>query len=626
MNRRTSVFDRLVPEVSSSSRQVKERPSVCLPPPPLSLSSPVIKKKPIQIPSFDQKGLVNADRSFLPISSKTSSRPSWTESCQYSQRNHGERASTLPRSKPKTCSSPTLSAKPSISIFPAPLPNSSPTLRPKPSDSLHLPASHLTDPSPSLHQPHPKPSVSPTLTVPTPRLSSSPTSLCPGSSLDGRAGKQPSPVAKERRARSITISNTKVEPPNEAKHDVLDQEALLDFTHPTLRRVCSITSRHQTHSEAQRQAATSQSFCSLQDKPKPPPRNIDVYKANVKQQQDFLPGAQTSSEFANVVQRDSQLVFDGHKRRMDSSQRTDQTNERIYSERSATLPKTHKMPFSTEPLLNRSPNTESRRRRFGFSSDAKADTMFPSAAHLERPQEEIYSGPPNVRSSHKYRMWSKALSRASRVDVKSPVSQPDCVSKDYSCQRRGIDRKTEAINQYETCLSAWRTHEASKAASVDTTNISKHRSDHKQPPEQNKSHKEANLMNQTDVSAPSDHRTVPAELPECAAQKCGVSFPPSASRCPFNTNSFGLGSEEVFDLHRVYQRPDQTAAASRPLNQPNHSAGDRAFIMEEAEDPYYVTMYYPGSVYVGEYSVTGSVSSLSFESFNNFLSGAGGGD
>ncbi|KAG8014849.1 Neuronal-specific septin-3 [Nibea albiflora] len=601
MNSRTSVFHRLVPEVSSSSRQAKERPSVCLSPPPLSLSSPVIKKKPIQIPSFDEKGLVNTDRSFLPISSKASSRPSWTKSCQHSQRNHEERASTLPRTKPKTCSSPTLSAKPSISIFPAPLPNSSPTLRPKPSDSLHLPASHLTDPSPSLHQLHPKPSVSPTLTVPTPRLSPSPTSLCLGTSLDGRGGKQPSPVAKERRARSITISNTRVEPEsgqqrpsNEAKHDVLNQEALLDFTHPPLRRVCSNTSRHQTHSEAQRQAATSQSSSSVQEKPKPPPRNTDISKPNMKQQQELQPGAQTSSEFANV-QRDSQSVFDGHRRRMDCSQSAAGflSNERIYSERSATLPKTHRMSFSTEPLLNQSPSIESRRRRFGFSSDAKVDETFPSAAHLKRPQEEIYGGPPNVRSSHKYRMWSKALSQ---MDTKSPVSQSECVSKDYSCQRRHNDRKTEAINQYETCLSAWRAHEASKAASADTatskSDISKHRSHHRQPPEQNKRHKEANLMNQTDIFAPSDHRTVPAELPECAAQKCGVSCPPSASRCPFNTDSFGLGSKGVFDLHRA------APAASRPPDQPKNPAGDRAFIMEEAEDPYYVTMYYPGSVYV----------------------------
>lgn len=58
---RMSVFDRLaplIPQVSASCRQTKEHPTVCLSP-PLSLSSPVIKKKVIQIPSFDERGLIS---------------------------------------------------------------------------------------------------------------------------------------------------------------------------------------------------------------------------------------------------------------------------------------------------------------------------------------------------------------------------------------------------------------------------------------------------------------------------------------------------------------------------------------------------------------------------------------
>lgn len=55
-----SVYDRLtplIPQVPVSSRQTKEHPPVRLSP-LLSLSSPVIKKKAIQIPSFDEKGLI----------------------------------------------------------------------------------------------------------------------------------------------------------------------------------------------------------------------------------------------------------------------------------------------------------------------------------------------------------------------------------------------------------------------------------------------------------------------------------------------------------------------------------------------------------------------------------------
>ncbi|GLD69853.1 uncharacterized protein AKAME5_002117000 [Lates japonicus] len=498
-----SIFERLaplIPQVSASSRQTREHPSVCLSP-PLSLSSPVIKKKAIHIPSFDEKGLIHekhntkqmaTDRSFVPIcSSKTSSQPSWSKSCQHSQRIHGERASTLPRTKPKTYSSPTLSAKPSISIFPAPKPNSFPTpstLKPKPSDSLHLPASELSDLSPLLHQPQPKPSVSPTLTVPTPRLSPSPTSLCQGMSLDGQGGKQPSPVAKERRARSITISNTKVEPKqsfsNEAKHDILDQEALLDFTHPELRRSCPRTSgesRHQTHSESQKQAPASHSSHSLQgklglsnkensskDKPKPPPRNLDFSaipkpQSDIKQQQEFLPSGATDWSIS-----------------------------------------THQVPSEKQIL------------------------------------------------------------------VKGPESN---------------------------CPDGCTEHS------------------HEQSLEQNKKQKEVKLsdtgLNQTDIFVPPDHHhhhSAPTKLLEYPSEKCVVSGPPSVARCPFNTNSSGTGSKGVFDLqsqpqHRAYQRPEETTTsttASLPPKQVDYSQANRAFIMEEPEDPYYVTMYYPGSVYVGE--------------------------
>jgi len=44
-------------EGSASCRHTDEHPKVCLSP-PLALSSPVVKKKAIQIPSFDEKGLI----------------------------------------------------------------------------------------------------------------------------------------------------------------------------------------------------------------------------------------------------------------------------------------------------------------------------------------------------------------------------------------------------------------------------------------------------------------------------------------------------------------------------------------------------------------------------------------
>ncbi|MED6291885.1 hypothetical protein CHARACLAT_028211, partial [Characodon lateralis] len=233
--------------------QSNEHPKVCLSP-PLSLSSPVVKKKAILISSFDEKGLIfekgntklsAAGRPSDLISYKTSCQLMRGKECLYSQRNNRERASTLPRTKPSTHSSLPVSAKPNICISLAPQPNSSPTLptfKPRPRDSLLLPASVFCDYYPVPHQPDPKPRVSPTLTVPTPRRSPSP-SIAPNSQEE----RQPSPVAQERHARSISISNRKVEHCDKVKNDVLDQGTLLDFTHPGQRRVCR-EPRHQTES------------------------------------------------------------------------------------------------------------------------------------------------------------------------------------------------------------------------------------------------------------------------------------------------------------------------------------------------------------------------------------------
>lgn len=643
------------------------------------------------LPSFDS-------RSFVPIRSSKTSSQTWSKP----QRTYGERASTLPRTKPRTYRSPTFSEKPSISIFPAPKLNSSPTpssLMPKPSDSLYLLAAQLSDLSPLLQQPQPKPSVSPTLIVPTPRLSPSPTSLCQGMSLDGQGSKQPSPVAKERLARSITISNTKVEPKqsfsNEAKHEILDQEALLDFTYPELRRSCPMTgreSRHQTHSEPRKQAAMSLDSSSLQgkvgfrkkdniskDKPKPPPRNLDFSaisnpKSNIKQQQqEFLPcavrGTQTflSSESegimsANVVHRESQSVFDGlatqrkctyYPQNRYYTQTADlasnkKSYEQMYSEKPAALPLTPTISFSTGPLSSRStvsPNIETRRRQFDVHNETQVDAAFQSGFNLRRPREENRaqtvtgnSSPTlfqqtrasqHVTSPQRRRFWWKAQSQAAQTDVQSTGSQSDCFSTDYCCQSRHIDQETEASprahGQLITCPLAPQTQEASRPSSAEFTTSQmggsskpdipsqKHPFDQRQFHGINKNHKEVNLgdmwLNQTDIFALPDHHSVHKKLLEYPPEKCAVSWPPPVAHCPFNPNSSGIGSKGVFDLPsqpqcRVYQRPEGTTAtaACPPANQVDYPHASRAFIMEEPEDPYYVTMYYPGSVYVGEYT------------------------
>ncbi|XP_008275482.1 neuronal-specific septin-3 isoform X1 [Stegastes partitus] len=696
-----SVFDRLaplIPQVSASCRQTKEHPKVCVSP-PVSLSSPVIKKKAIQIPSFDEKGLIfekhntklsAAERSFDSVCSlKTTSQASWSKSCP--QRNHRERASTLPRTKPKTYSPPSLSGKPSISIFPATKPNSSPTLptlKPRQSDFLHLPASQLSDPPPSLQQP--KPSVSPTLTVPTPRLSPSPMSTCQGMSSDGQGGKQPFPVAKERRARSIPISNPKAKPFNEVKHDILDQDTLLDFTHPEARKVCPATSRespHQTYSESYRLPATSQNPCFLQsrfginkgenivkDQPKTPPRNIGITaipkpKSNIKQQQESEPSEVTDTQTSvseriksvDTVHRESdgpasqssfQRKCADYNQRSNNTQSPNftsshQSHEQMCSEKGAASPVTSKRPFFTDSLLSPSavsPNIEGRRRRFDLHNETQANTTFLSGPHPRRPQEEnkvqTIAGSlskasqqtgahQNIKSLQKYRFSLKTQSQTTQMDVKSAVRQFDCVSKDYSCQSRDIDQKAEAsrcahrLNRLKTCLVAPQTQGASGPASIEriashTGNFSKPGlrsqehplSQDRSPGPHKKSHKEVKAsdtgLNQTDILAPPDHHAMPTKLLEYPSEKYVASWTPSVALCPFNTNRFGISSTGAFDLlsqpqHRVYQKAEETTTtttAPLPTNQLNHSVVDSAFVTEESEDPYYVTMYYPGSVYV----------------------------
>ncbi|KAM7394147.1 hypothetical protein PAMP_020966 [Pampus punctatissimus] len=471
----------MMPQVSASSREPKNHPSVCLSS-PLSLSSPVIKKKAIQISSFDEKGVTYekydtkqpaTDRSFVPIcssisaSAATSSQASWSKTCQYLQRNYTERASTLPRAKPKTYSSTTLSAKPIISIFPAPKPNSSPTLKPEPSNSFHLSASQLSNHSPLV----PKPSY-----------------------------------------RNYT------------------QTANVGSSHPSY--------------------------------------------------------------------------------------------QQMHSERSAAPATTSKTSDSTAA----SSNIEGRRRRFDLSNETRADSAF---TYLRGNQKEDTTrtitgkscklsqqtgASQMIKSPQKNRFWSKARSQTTQMDVQSRLSQSACVSRDYSCQSGDIDQEIEAsqcahrLNRFKTCLVAPQTQEGSQPASVERTTSQtgtalKHQLDYKQSPVHNKNHKEVSDTgrNQTDILAAPDCHWAPTKLLEYPSEECSVSW--SVALCPLNTNSFGTSSTGVFDLpshpqHSVYQRPDKTATASLPEKQLNYSQTDRAFIMEEQEDPYYVTMYYPGSVYV----------------------------
>lgn len=589
-------------------------------------------------------------RSFVPISSsKTSGQPSWGKSFQPSQRTHGERASTLPRTKTQTQrSSPTFSEKPCISIFAAPKPNS--TL--KPSDSLYLSTPHLSHFSPLQHQLQPMPRVSPTLTVPAPRLSSSPTSLGPVTGVDDQGSRQPSPVAQERRAKSITISNTYVEPKesfsHEAKHKILNQEVLPDRTHPELRRSSPMRDRvlqNQSNLESQKQGAVFQGFYMLQEKDGLSKREnsskdksrtlerdlqfsaIPKLKINSRNPQEFVPNGATGSprffssgcdgsQSADGVHRQPQSVCDGGTNYTQDRHYNQTSHQQIYPERSTASPQAAGASCSATTIfsqINVSPNIETRRRRFDLRNDVEVDATLSSCFSLRRAKKEnnkltlTENSPPAVcrqtPTPQKHRLWLKAQSQAAERDV----SRSGSSSRDHSCQSKDIDQKpVTSRHGFRTCFRDPHTGasvlgpvECTPSRKKNTVNPDIQRQKHlenweRTPALENENHNDLNFsLNQGDMFAlPEDH-SVLARLLGCPPEERVVSR--SLSLSPNSSHTVSDSTQS-----RVYQKPEQTSTTPM-ANQRNCCVAKRAFIMEEAEDPYYVTMYYPGSEYVGEY-------------------------
>lgn len=583
-------------------------------------------------------------RSFVPIcSARTFSGPS------HSHWKHIDGASTLPRTKSKAYSSAAWTAKPSISIPPAQKPDCPSTLsarRVKLSDSLHLPSSEPTDPPPPLDPP--PLCMSSTSPVPTFRLSPSPT--CQDTNLDGSRTSQLSPVAKERRARSISILTTNIQPVsskersvNKEKRDIL--ESVTDVTHSSLRGDCS---------ESHRQAAETQNSFVLSeevdlikdkrsnaDKSKTAPRKIGIpairrLNLNSKRQLEFLPNAATgiqTSEPEGItltgVGRKSRLAFDARPVRLGVNlhrkHRTAQTvafgskeplREQLTAGRNANLPATLVGLDSTEVFWNQS-TIVPKWKQFNFNTVGNTDAALPSGSSLSRPLDEniqvittgLSSGPYQQTSAaqtktppHKHRLRENTNTQ---MNVESTLKLSSGTIRDYCfrpkskvCQESYfIESKLylQCPDQQQIVFPAKCSTSQTKCSTSDITpcNQNPH-------PGQNKSYAAVNLsdtgLNQTAEGT--------AKLPECSSQSCVENWPLSVEQRSRNPNGPGNKSNGVFDFlaqpqQRVYQRAaDTTPMASPSLNQPNYRRPDRAIFLEE--DPYYVTMYHPGSVYVGE--------------------------
>lgn len=562
-------------------------------------------------------------RSFVPLCSARMFSGS-----SHSHWKHIDGASTLPRTKPKTYRSPAWPAKPSISIPPAQKPDCPPTLsarRPKPSDSLHLPASEPTDPPPKLDPP--LLCVSSTLPVPTFRLS--PSSMCQDTNLDGSQTRQPSPVARERRARSISILATNIQPVsskersrNEEKRDVL--ESVTDVTHSSLRRDCSVT-----YTESHRRAAETQNSFVLSeevdlikdkhsnaDKSKTAPRKIGIpvirrLDLNSKRQLEFPPNAATGAETSEPegitltgVGRKSRLAFDARPVHWDVNlhrkHRTAQTvafgskeplREHLAAGRHADLPAAPLDLDSTEVFWNQS-TIVPKQKQFNFNIVGNTDAALPSGSNLSRPFDENIQVTAGL-SPGTYQQTSCTLNLSSGT-IKDYCFRP----KSEACQGLCLSESKlhlQCPDQQQTVFPAKCSTSQTECSTFAITPCNQN-----QHPGQNKSHAAVNLsdtgLNQTAEG--------PAKLPECSPQSWVGNWPLSVEQRSHNPNGPGNKSNGVFDFlaqpqRRVYQRAADTTPMAWPsLNQPNYRQTDRAIFLEE--DPYYVTMYHPGSVYVGE--------------------------
>lgn len=557
--------------------------------------------------------------------------------CVNSQRNNKERASTLPRSKPSAPKSMTASVKPNICISPAPLPSSSPTLpslKPRPRDSLLSPAWELGEFHPIPQQPDPKPRVSPTLTVPTPRLS--PT---PSSATQSQQERQPSPIAQERHARSIFISNMTVGPSKDIKHEVLDQGTLLHFTHPGKKNV-SREPRHTT--EISRLPATSHKACIVQskvglkkaeitdtDRPKTLNRDHNIVttpkpKLITKQQKQCDPSQATSSSdtvppMSDVPSVNSRLLS----RLADNSLKNNYTHTSFCAPFNQSFVQTD--PNKGTKLTQLSPCTDSQNSLYSDKSETRRKFDHDTEKRRkEREAQSLKSKSPQ----HQISLPDQTPSHCTQTDVKSAVSWSEKSLGDLSCQSRDLSQilqkhwSEQRLNHVKTSMGASKSLGTFQPVSDESLN-SQHGSCsnidrrlthlwNQELTEERENQKDINFshraLNQTSVFKTPDHNEAATALPKNP-------WASTVAECPFKTNRPSNNFNRATDwLQQAFHQPsEETATPGHQQNhQPNYSDLYRAFITEDSEDPYYVTMHYPDSVYVGEYKHVQNTINTSF--------------
>ncbi|XP_014844113.1 PREDICTED: uncharacterized protein LOC106918689 isoform X1 [Poecilia mexicana] len=239
-----------------------------------------------------------------------------------------------------------------------------------------------------------------------------------------------------------------------------------------------------------------------------------------------------------------------------------------------------------------SDKSETRRRQFNLDTETR---VKPEALNSKSSQ--------NQRSAP-----NQALRHSTQMDVKTAVSRSERASQDFSCQSSDFGQippmsgSAQRLNQVKTHIEAPQSLGILQSASDEPLysqdgtfshpDIQAKHPWNQEMTKQCENRREMNfshtVLNQSGVCKTPDHNVGP-EYPRA---------PCKAGR-PFNRNRSGQISRRVSEWpQQIVYQPSAETQACQQKHQAKYSGPDRAFITEDSEDPYYVTMYYPDSVYV----------------------------
>lgn len=317
--------------------------------------------------------------------------------------------------------------------------------------------------------------------------------------------------------------------------------------------------------------------------------------------------------FSNVAQRKSLQPFDtlpirsglnlhskweeGSRDRIGGLGSNEQSFEPMCTEAGAAPPHVPAVSFSKGSPENHSAvghTADTGRKQHGCSSNARVVTPLALGSRLQGSLGDSTSDTSsqallhNIAAHQKYRSWRKAPSANPQTDRGGALSALE----DYNCHFREDDEEgvdphcTHRLNKLNTCMVAPHTWRADwPASSKCAAEATEHQGLYRGRTGSSCCHAGLNRT----AGPPSTQ----------SSQTYAGSGPPPATEWPFNTLTSSQDCHSLLQPQHRVKPAEPPVGASPPLHrQANQPPAGTAFITEE--DPYYVTMYYPGSVYVGK--------------------------